>query len=214
MYSHHAFGEVLTGFSACHADNDYVMTMTSDVNDELLFTGHRVGYIKIWVIANYAWGEDRDVFLPKYRIMFPFMWTDVIQCRAKRAVRNQPLPILCSSHKGHVGSIVQICYMDECKIYCRYMHPFAIPSPLKSLNIILFSASDLYVRVWTLGGLYLGTLGSFEPWSQLVSFLPPLARLTFEEPKIPPDIKRTASWTTLKVSALRAFKVSMLNKSL
>lgn len=122
IYAHHAAGEYVAGFLAVHNPDDHVMALTSDNADEFLLTGHKFGYIKVWLIKNFAWGKRRNIYMPRYRILFPFLWTDVIQCRAKRAVRNQPLPLLCSSHRGHLEPIVQICYIDQSKIYCRYIN--------------------------------------------------------------------------------------------
>lgn len=60
-----------------------------------------------------------------------------------------------------------------------------------------FSAShDCSCRLWTLGGRYLGTLGTPLPWKRISPFE------TVDEHKpyrLPPDIKKIASSTTLKV---------------
>ncbi|XP_068632714.1 WD repeat-containing protein on Y chromosome-like [Battus philenor] len=50
-------------------------------------------------------------------------------------------------------------------------------------------SSDYSVRVWRLSGEYVGTLGSFVPWS-----LDPAAPTHF-----PPDVQKVASFTTFKV---------------
>lgn len=61
----------------------------------------------------------------------------------------------------------------------------------------MFSASaDLTARIWTLGGRYIGTFGSPLKWKALS----PTQLVPENYPfRIPPDIKRIASSTTLKV---------------
>lgn len=51
-------------------------------------------------------------------------------------------------------------------------------------------------RIWTLGGRYIGTLGSPVGWQTLDPVEPPAGDFPF---RMPPDVKRVASSTTLKV---------------
>lgn len=51
-------------------------------------------------------------------------------------------------------------------------------------------SSDYSVRVWRLSGEYLQTLGSFRPW-------------TLDVPRVPPDVQKVISSTTLKVCLAR-----------
>lgn len=62
----------------------------------------------------------------------------------------------------------------------------------------LFSSStDHSCRIWTLSGRYVGTLGSPINWEKLSPTEQPKDDYKF---RIPPDIKRIASSTTLQVS--------------
>lgn len=61
---------------------------------------------------------------------------------------------------------------------------------------MLSASSDATARIWTLGGRYIGTLGSPIKWEELVPLQPVRDGYPF---RIPPDIKRCASSTTLKV---------------
>lgn len=61
------------------------------------------------------------------------------------------------------------------------------------------SSSDFTARMWTLGGRYIGTYGSPVGWLTLDPVEPPADNYPF---RMPPDIKRVASSTTLKVSQL------------
>lgn len=82
-----------------------------------------------------------------------------------------------NSFKAHLRPINCLVYIDE-------------------TQIILSGSSDLSVRLWTIAGRYIGTLGSPIPWMTLSSTEVP--GLQFPH-RSPPDIKRIASSTTLKV---------------
>lgn len=58
------------------------------------------------------------------------------------------------------------------------------------------SSSDCTVRIWTLGGRYIGTLGSPVQWAVISPEIPVPENFNF---RVPPDIQRVASSTTLKV---------------
>lgn len=55
------------------------------------------------------------------RLEFPFLWKDRINGRAKRAVKNQPLPILLTSVGGHKQSINSIQLIPEARIIIRLL---------------------------------------------------------------------------------------------
>lgn len=76
--------------------------------------------------------EEEHVCMPKYRLMFPFMWKDLIEGRAKRANRGQPKPVLLSSHKAHMMPVSGLAYLNEAKILVRY-------NTDKSIHILLLS---------------------------------------------------------------------------
>lgn len=58
-------------------------------------------------------------------------------------------------------------------------------------------SSDYSVRVWRLSGEYLATLGSFVPYSLVL-------------PRFPPDVRKTASFTTFKVTLFVSFLICNL----
>lgn len=116
--------------------------------------------------------------MPKLRLKFPFLLRTVFLGRAKRSVRKQPNPMLLSSLKCHTKAITGIEYVEK--------H-----------ELLLTSSSDHSVRLWTLGGRYIGTFGSPVAWNEIDRTDPTLPKeLMF---RIPPDIKREASFTTLHV---------------
>lgn len=50
--------------------------------------------------------------------------------------------------------------------------------------------------MWTLGGRYLQTIGTFKPWKKINSLEPVSEDFDFS---IPADVRRVASSTTLRV---------------
>lgn len=57
--------------------------------------------------------------MPALRLEFPFLWRDRIEGRAKRSVRDQPLPLLLNSYRGHTRSVTCVAYIDEHKLVLR-----------------------------------------------------------------------------------------------
>ncbi|XP_071442112.1 WD repeat-containing protein on Y chromosome isoform X2 [Hetaerina americana] len=167
----------LGSFLAIHSVGDYVVTMTTDQNNEYLFTGDSAGYLKVWLLKNYfASNPQPKIVMPMYRLQFPFLLRDRWNGKAKRAIKGQDLPILLSSHQAHLRAITHIEYISEGKI-------------------IVSCSSDCSVRVWTLGGRYIGTLGQNRPWPDLehgkeVDNMPL---------RTPYDVAKVASFTTMKV---------------
>ena len=49
------------------------------------------------------------------------MWKDRINGRAKRAVYDQPLPLLLSSMQGHIGTVSSLQYVPNARIIVRYV---------------------------------------------------------------------------------------------
>lgn len=59
--------------------------------------------------------------MPLLRLEFPFLWRDKINGRAKRAVRDQSLPLLLSSHRGHKKPITCLQIIPNARIIIRYL---------------------------------------------------------------------------------------------
>ncbi|XP_035778805.1 WD repeat-containing protein on Y chromosome-like isoform X1 [Anopheles albimanus] len=180
VWSHDPNGGYRAQFNAIHMAGDRVIAMASDASNRFLFTGTALGYIKTWYIEN-CWIPDADKFKvnkPSLRIRFPFLIDDVIPGRAKRSARSQPIPWLLNSFQAHRSCITGLVYLD-------------------SSELLLSSSSDRTVRIWTLGGRYIGLLGSPVSWEPLRADLPPPA--TGYRFRIPPDLRREVSFTTAKV---------------
>nr|XP_023023649.1 WD repeat-containing protein on Y chromosome [Leptinotarsa decemlineata] len=179
VWNHHVAGGFITSFSAIHKAGDYVISMATDENNEFLFIGTSVGYIKTWLLKSYCVlpQDEEHICMPKYRLMFPFTWGDTFIGRARRMVVNQPKPKLLNSYKGHFMPVSGLTYIDECQI-------------------LISCSADFSARMWTLGGRYLQTIGTFKPWREIPNNQP--VGPDFDFP-IPADIKKVASSTTLRV---------------
>uniref|UniRef100_A0A1I8PB56 WD repeat-containing protein on Y chromosome n=1 Tax=Stomoxys calcitrans TaxID=35570 RepID=A0A1I8PB56_STOCA len=180
VYSHHRRGGFLKQFDAIHKTGDCVSAMTTDRENRFLFTGTAFGYIKIWLIENFCVPESEKVpiNMPLLRLQFIFLQNERFLTRAKRAVRRQPWPLLLSSYKGHMKGIKTLAYISKPKILITGSH-------------------DCSCRLWSLGGRYLGTLGTLLPWMTFSPFQPVEEDKTIY--RMPPDIKKVASTTTMKV---------------
>ncbi|CAH1973501.1 unnamed protein product [Acanthoscelides obtectus] len=179
VWSHHISGGFITSFSAIHKAGDYVLSMASDASNEFLFVGTTVGYIKTWLLKNYVClPEDVEhLCMPKYRLMFPFLWGSRFMGRAMRLALTQEKPMLMNSYRGHFMPISGLTYINENKI-------------------LISCCADFSARMWTLSGRYLQTIGTFKPWKHIERGIPVPDTFEFT---IPPDIRRTCSSTSLRV---------------
>ncbi|KAG6461155.1 hypothetical protein O3G_MSEX012443 [Manduca sexta] len=153
-WSDHPAGGYQGSFQGIHTAGDYVSAFATDIDNDYLFTGTTVGYVKVWLMKNYLRNEEVHINMPKLRLEFPFLWRDRVEGRAKRSVRDQPLPLLLNSYRAHLRCITTMAYIDE-------------------LKLLLSGSADYSVRVWRLSGEYLQTLGSFMPWTLEVTRFPP-----------------------------------------
>ncbi|XP_049764436.1 WD repeat-containing protein on Y chromosome-like [Schistocerca cancellata] len=177
LWAHHQAGGFISSFLCIHVSGDYILSMATDPENSYLFTGSSLGYIKVWLMENYGFPHDVDICLPKLRLQFPFLLKDRIEGRAKRILYNQPMPLLLSSYRGHLRGINHLEYLSGCEL-------------------LISSSADNTVRIWTLAGRYVAVLGTPRPWDQLLPHIPLPAKHAFI---LPPDVRKYASSTTLKV---------------
>ncbi|XP_046141519.1 WD repeat-containing protein on Y chromosome [Osmia bicornis bicornis] len=185
-WTHHPAGGFLQAFSVIHTLGDCALSLATDPKNHFLVTGHSAGYIKVWYLENYLVPNPPKICMPLLRLEFPFLWKSKINGRAKRAVRNQPLPLLLSSVHGHLKAITSIQIIPDARI-------------------IISGSTDHTVRLWTLGGRYISTFGTFRPWSPILPTIP--VYQYFEYYRLPPDVKRFGSSTTMKVLGGDAEKI-------
>lgn len=60
-WSDHSAGGYKGSFQAIHTAGDYVSAFTTDNDNEYLITGTTVGYIKIWLMANYLLNKEVSI---------------------------------------------------------------------------------------------------------------------------------------------------------
>uniref|UniRef100_A0A182SDI7 WD repeat-containing protein on Y chromosome n=1 Tax=Anopheles maculatus TaxID=74869 RepID=A0A182SDI7_9DIPT len=179
VWSHHAQGGFKGNFNGIHMAGDRIITMATDKANRFLFTGTALGYVKTWYIEN-GWIPDEDKFhvnKPALRVMFPFLLNDVVPGRAKRSTREQPKPWLLNSYQAHRTCVTGLVYLD-------------------ATGLLLSCSSDRTIRLWSLGGRYIGLLGSPVNWESLATDVPLPTEYRF---RIPPDLQREVSFTTAKV---------------
>lgn len=57
-WSDHSAGGYQGSFQAIHTAGDYVSAFATDTNNDYLFTGTTIGYIKVWLMRNYLRNEE------------------------------------------------------------------------------------------------------------------------------------------------------------
>ncbi|KAL4715396.1 hypothetical protein ACJJTC_015167 [Scirpophaga incertulas] len=137
-WSEHPAGGLRGSFQV--VNEDYVAALTTDRHNHMLFAATARGYVTVWLMTNYLTNIKEHVSMPKLRLEFPFLWKDRIEGRAKRRVRDQPVPLLLNSYRAHLRCITTAAYVDD-------------------LKLLFTGSSDYSVRVWRLSGEYIGTLG-------------------------------------------------------
>lgn len=57
-WSDHPAGGLQGSFQGIHTAGDYVSAFATDLDNDFLFTGTTVGYIKVWLMKNYLRNEE------------------------------------------------------------------------------------------------------------------------------------------------------------
>lgn len=147
LWCTHKVPKYVAQFVAVHVDGDYVTAMASDPKNDYLFTSFNSGYVKTWYVANFGVGQQDVVYgkymtMPSLRLRFPFLLESMIKGIAELAttLKNSAGPLLVNSYRAHLQCIRYVEYIDQ-------------------LEMVVTSSVDKSVRVWTLAGHYIGTLG-------------------------------------------------------
>lgn len=159
VWSHHPRGGFIRAFHAIHIMRDCCMSLATDLNNEFLITGktiviklnneliilvfffpgHVKGYIKVWLLKNYVVdGTVSKINMPALRLEFPFLWKDRIPGRTKRAVKDQSLPLLLSSFKGHSKPVNAVQFIPGARLIVRYFKTLINLINLFLMNFIIF----------------------------------------------------------------------------
>lgn len=137
--------EYMGQFMAIHIVDDYVTAMASNRNSEYLFTSFESGYVKTWMITNFGQPKHSHTVvgpnIASLRLRFPFLIDMFFMGRAERAAsKNAAGPRLVNAYKAHLQRISHVEYIDK-------------------MELVITSSTDNMIRIWTLAGHYVGTLG-------------------------------------------------------
>jgi len=133
----------ISQFVAIHITDDYVTSMVSDQKSKYLITSFESGYIKTCLVVNFGQPKHTiyNVDMPSLRLRFPYLINMFFMGRAERAAsKNMNGPLLVSAYRAHLQRINHIEYIEK-------------------LELIVSSSVDKMIRIWTLAGHYVGTLG-------------------------------------------------------
>lgn len=149
LWCTHRVPRYVTQFAAAHVDGDYVTAMASDPKNDYLFTSFNSGYLKTWYVANFGVGQTAVVHgkhatMLSLRQRFPFLLQSFFKGQAELAIlRNPGAPLLVNSYRAHLQCIRHVEYIDQ-------------------LEMVVTSSVDKSIRVWTLAGHYIGTVGEYR----------------------------------------------------
>ncbi|KAK2181268.1 hypothetical protein NP493_404g02062 [Ridgeia piscesae] len=179
-----------------------VSALATCSDNSLLFTGDSSGYIKVWDISHYLVDgrSCTDTEHAKRQVIwdtFPTMkWLQYLEqiCklhldfRCMTTAHEPGKPHLLNSFRGHLRLINSIEWFEN--QYGRFL---------------LTASVDCSIRLWTIGGLFMGIYGQSRLWDlNADNQNRPRAHRTdaFNRPRgylLPPDIRKSGSCTTLRV---------------
>ncbi|XP_076314990.1 WD repeat-containing protein on Y chromosome-like [Tachypleus tridentatus] len=204
-WSIHQNGQILGKFYAPKREDQSVTCITTDQMNNYLFTGDSLGYIRIWSLSSYGISTatcEVISHVPQLRYLshenmeshlreFPYLRFKILNSiRTRRMAEQSPKfvqfptctigkpPLLLNSYRAHMEKVVHLNFID-------------------GKNLLISSSKDCCVRLWTLGGKFIGTFGQREQWNLHEELLIP--NTTVRRNILPPDVRRIASATTLKV---------------
>ena len=180
-WSVHRQGGLLGQFTATSNDNESVTSMVCSKNGDTLVTADSEGYIRAWSIDTYCIHSNvrrnrmrqRTGMMPKINITEDVVLSD----KRNRQINNIPPDQIFQFH-AHIAPITVLAYCDM-------------------MDVLFSSSADGAVRVWAMTGKYIGTFGQKRLWNlkQIIDDpRPPQA-----QNRLPPDIKRVASYETLRL---------------
>lgn len=181
FWSTHHKGGLLGQFRASQRKGESVRALATDKDNLWLMTGDTAGYLNIWDISDFCINKDNpshtevsvDPSLSYIEGLTSMRWNrpPPESSLPLTTLKEPPLRI---SFRAHTKAIRHL----EC---------------VNERDMIITSSDDCSVRLWTRCGRYVGTFG--EPWSELPERVDPKSL----PPKIPGELRRVASATTLKV---------------
>ncbi|XP_034148330.1 WD repeat-containing protein on Y chromosome isoform X3 [Esox lucius] len=186
-WSTHHQGGLLGKFCAVHLEDTAVISMATDQQDQVLFTGDSAGYITLWDIERYSvcMPRDEEGMTPQQkavhlRSLIPAYCKVTGPRRVNTEARTEALggwsvcltpPPLLNSWRGHLKGVVSVEYVER-------------------FQLVITASLDRDVRLWNVTGQYIGTFGQ-DRWCVGDPHASPTV--------LPADLRRVASYQTLKV---------------
>ncbi len=195
----HHNGHLLGEFCAAFKPGEAVNTMATDANNIFLATADSLGYIRVWNITHFCTSHSDNNYDEQLDpCHFPFLsWVNRLEhikspCWVNTHAQDHSHPPLLTSFRGHLRSVTSI---DIAKADLDYF--------------IITSSPDCSIRLWTIGGTFIGIFGQKSFWNPPDEFgvvhdmdksVQESWRTTLRgDVLLPPDIRRVASATTLSV---------------
>ncbi|XP_043193477.1 WD repeat-containing protein on Y chromosome-like isoform X1 [Amphibalanus amphitrite] len=177
-WSLHHEGGLLHKFRACNSVGDYCLTMVSDSRNRYLVTGDTAGYVRVWLIENYCTDHPEPVNWAFYKKKFPLLGKHLSMMRRMLKLdwlKASFRPHILNSFRAHVRTVMSVDFVE-------------------AHELLVTASADCSVRLWTLCGRFIGIFGQKKFWNLTL----PL-KLREIPIRIPRDVHRVASSTTLKV---------------
>lgn len=203
FWSIHHEGGLLGQFNAAHRIGESVHAMTTDQQNNFLFTADTLGYVKTWDISEFCiskmhksakrlvrwhWLLDTFMYLRVEWREKPMPKSFISRGMKPHNIGTRPppmimepkttlkWPLLVNSYRAHTKAINSIEYVDDS-------------------SVVITASSDCAIRVWTLSGEYIGTFG--ETWKPISNKT--LTKQTLNDFRLPKDLRRVASARTFRV---------------
>lgn len=213
FWSVHQKGGLQGMFNAAHYAEQDITALATDPENTKLITGDDGGYIKVWNIVSYCCSaSNTDNYMSQIQLVKTFVFLR-LEPIVRRLIKDQrrhgdPLisanpntthkvPQLLTSFKAHFSTITKLDYIPDGEL-------------------VLSSSQDGSIRMFLITGAFIGIFGHPETWkncpykgaqqhtkqesttSKLNMTFSRLRSQVYSK-NLPPDIRRVASATTLKV---------------
>ncbi|KAL3877706.1 hypothetical protein ACJMK2_035372 [Sinanodonta woodiana] len=193
-------GGLLGQFNASHQPGQSVHAMATDSKNNFLFTGDTQGYVEIWDIKDYCihkqmtLAEKRE-HIENLKRKFSFFRMEMHEMHYKRITTSKILRHIFTNHPPPETSNPSITLRYPRLLSAYRAHILSINSIefINERELIVTASADCSIRLWTIGGQYIGTFG--VPWAPLPQEVTP--HYFFKN--VPKDVKRAGSARTLKV---------------
>uniref|UniRef100_A0A4W4HR41 WD repeat-containing protein on Y chromosome n=1 Tax=Electrophorus electricus TaxID=8005 RepID=A0A4W4HR41_ELEEL len=136
-WSIHQQGGLLARFPAVYSEGDFVTSMSTDSQEQMLLTGDRKGYITLWDIKGYCCSSHGERDTAQASLLNSALWFSAASRFETAGACLWPPPPLLSTWRGHLRAVTSLEYVER-------------------FRLIVTASLDRNVRVWTIEGCYVG----------------------------------------------------------